>query len=678
MSATKLDRVLAHPARWYGAANRLQAWNPRGVWLGPVAWMTALAGTISLSDAGARLFSVTAICLGGLFAVLVWGDTPTASPVSRVRSTSISHWYRENPWRVEAFIVSVLVACQADIRFVKNPADTFGVAGVLWLIGMVTLIAATGPWPLPARNSNPVNALRRRPRGRWADPRWIEVTIVLAMLAFGAALRVWNLTGIPFAIHPDEIMTGHVAVQSYAGAAKAPIFGTEWKLVDLPALWFATIAVSLHYFGHTLAALRLPDAVYGTAAILPFYAMVRHAWGRAAAIAGAWMLTVSAVDIHFSRVTVNNLVPAFFWGLCFFFLLRGVSHRRAIDWCLAGITAGLGEYTFYGTRLLLFILLGFCLYLAIIHKRRDPRSLIHFGVLLTGYIVAFGPLLMYFVQNPVKYFGRGRDELLWHHAPRSVSDVWDMALSLWQPTSENLLAISTQSDRGSFYFAPLLMPMDAALLVLGVAILLRRWRRPAEFLMLLSGFGTLFVGGTLVVSAPNMQLWTTAFPAIFAAMAIPIHEWVRSISASSSRTVRHACILLLALGAIALAWKNIGFYFRDYRVTRPEFEIRAAQSRWEAGLGLRYHVFAVGPSWQQYDAETNSYLIQGQSGGTLVNPPAELPVPVEHGTGLGFVFMNDEEKYIPLVRRVYPRGTFGEVRSQSGVHLFYTYVVPPP
>ena len=39
---------------------------------------------------------------------------------------------------------------------------------------------------------------------------------------------------------------------------------------------------------------------------------------------------------------------------------------------------------------------------------------------------------------------------------------------------------------------------------------------------------------------------------------------------------------------------NINFYFRDYQVTRPEFEIRAAQSRWEAGIGVKYRVFTVG------------------------------------------------------------------------------------
>jgi 4-amino-4-deoxy-L-arabinose transferase-like glycosyltransferase len=648
------------------------------VWLGPMAWMLALAGTLTLPEAGARLFSVVAVCLAGLLAVLAWGgDTGDALSVSTSRSTSLSNWYRENPWRLEGFVLSVLVAGQADLRFVKSPDDTFGLAGVLWLLGIVALVAATGPWPHCARTSGRALRLQRRLRGWCAGPRSMEILIVGAIVTVGAVLRIWNLAGIPFAIHPDEIRTGHVALQSYAVPSEVPFFSTQWILVDLPAPWFASVAVSLHIFGHTLAALRLPNAVYGTAAIVPFYAMVRHAWGQVAAIAGAWMLAVSAVDIHFSRVTVNNLVPAFFWAACFFFLLRGVTRRRAIDWSLAGITAGLSEYSFYGTRLLFLILLCFCVYLALIHNRRDLQSIVHFGMLFAGYVIAFGPLLAYFVQNPVKYFGRGQDELIWHQMPRSLPDAWDMATSLWPPVSDNLLGISTQADRGSFYFAPLLMPAEAGLLVLGVAILFWRWRMPAEFLMLLSGLGTLFVGGTLVVGAPNMQLWTPAFPAIFAAMAVPLGAWTQSVATHGSRQFRLGCLLFLALGLGAIAMMNVNFYFRDYQVTRPEFEIRAAQSRWEAGIGVKYRVFTVGPTWQPYDAETNSYLIRGQEGKTLLHPTVELPVPVERGKGLGFVFMNDETKYMPLVKRVYPGGRVGEIRSRRGIHLFYTYLVPP-
>jgi hypothetical protein len=68
--------------------------------------------------------------------------------------------------------------------------------------------------------------------------------------------------------------------------------------------------------------------------------------------------------------------------------------------------------------------------------------------------------------------------------------------------------------------------------------------------------------------------------------------------------------------------------------------------------------------------------MQGQEGGTILHPAAELPTLREPGKGLGFVFMSDEQLYMRMVRGLYPRGKLGEVKSQSEVHLFYTYVVP--
>jgi len=52
---------------------------------------------------------------------------------------------------------------------------------------------------------------------------------------------------------------------------------------------------------------------------------------------------------------------------------------------------------------------------------------------------------------------------------------------------------------------------------LGVALLLRRWSHPVAFLILVSGFGVLLVGGTLVAYPnsvpPLINHWTPSFPA---------------------------------------------------------------------------------------------------------------------------------------------------------------------
>ena len=678
MGAMNIERRIGAPLQWLRSGDVQAAWKFRGLWLGPLAWLLALFGTLQLADAGSRLESVVTICLGAVLAIAAWGwgGGPSAFR-STAENGSISSVSREKSWRIYGIVASVSAALAADLRFARNPLETFGVAGVLWLVGIASLIAATMPRAVWGSGEKSVE-VPGRVDAWWRIARQdVEGLAVISLIALALFLRTYDLAGIPFAIHPDEIITGRVTVQAFGGPAKVSVFSTIWSLINLPALWFTAIAGSLFLFGHTLAALRLPVALVGTATIVPFYAMVRQSWGPMTAMMGTFLLAASAVDVHFSRVTINNLTTPFFWAACFFFLLRGVSNRRAIDWSLAGILAGLSEYTFYGTRLLVPVLGAFCAYLVVFHRRRDRQSLIQYGLLVVGYLVAFGPLLVFYIQNQTIYLGRGQSELIWQHLPRTGGDVFAMAGSLWLPVARNLLSISTFSDEGSFYWSPLLMPAEAALLVMGAALLVWRWRSPPEFLMLLSGLATLIVGGTLVLGAPAFQHWTPAFPAIYAAIALPLGALGQSVLAALRGMKRNLALLGITLAVCTLGCKDMYFYFHEYQTTRPEFEIRAAQSRWETGLGLRYSVFTVGKTWQPYDAETNSYLIQGQRGGTLLHPRTELPTLHTLGTGLGFLFMPDEQKYIPLVRRLYPAGVFGEVRSHTGVHLFYTYVVSP-
>ena len=87
----------------------------------------------------------------------------------------------------------------------------------------------------------------------------------------------------------------------------------------------------------------------------------------------------------------------------------------------------------------------------------------------------------------------------------------------------------------------------------------------------------------------------------------------------------------------------------------------------------------MGWTWKPYDPETNQYLIQGQDGGTLYNPAAQLPLPVLTGQGIGFVFNADEEQYHAVARALYPGGVDQETVSRGAghVHQFNTYTVSP-
>ena len=122
---------------------------------------------------------------------------------------------------------------------------------------------------------------------------------------------------------------------------------------------------------------------------------------------GSTIMAFSVSNVHYSRLALNNIVTQFFWATCFFFLLRALRSRRPSDWALAGLSAGLSEYFYYGTRLLPFILAMFMVFLLAVHWKHARQYAGGFLLLAGSYFVGFGPLLIHFIRNPKPLPGPG-------------------------------------------------------------------------------------------------------------------------------------------------------------------------------------------------------------------------------------------------------------------------------
>ena len=161
--------------------------------------------------------------------------------------------------------------------------------------------------------------------------------------------------------------------------------------------------------------------------------------------------------------------------------------------------------------------------------------------------------------------------------------------------SENLLGISTHTSQDIIFYGPLLLPAEAALLVLGVALLLWHWRHPATFLILSSGLGVLLVGGTLVAYPnsvpPLINHWTPAFPAFYVTLAVPVGAWVTAGKTESEPRLRWILPGTIAIALLVLGWCNLHFYFHQYyadpeslkskayRSAQLNYEVQTAESR---------------------------------------------------------------------------------------------------
>ncbi len=650
------------------------------LWAGPIIYLIALIGTWLLANESFRPWAVSLLVASAVLAIVLWGRqnwTPIfpSDVRTRIRVDGCPPFY------LLGVTIAVLFVLAADLRYAIAPNATFGLAGILWITGIGLLLCS----------SFFDSAISR--------PRWPMWEIALLAVLFLAALlsRVWNLTNFPDNIYPDEIMTGTVATQSYLNPTTSPpsVFGTLWGGIDLPALWFWFVAVFLKLGGTSLAMLRLPAALFGASTVVPLYALLRQTWGRYAAIAGSMAMAFSVSNVHYSRLALNNIVTQFFWATCFFFVLRALRSRRLPDWTLAGLSAGLSEYFYYGTRLLPFILALFIVFLLALHWKQARQYSSGFLLLTGGYLVGFGPLLVHFVQNPNLYLGRGASLLIWSpHIPIRVADIHDTWKTLWPVLSQNLLGISTHSSQDIIFYGPLLLPAEAALLVLGVALLMWHWRHPAAFLILASGLAVLIVGGALVAYPnsvpPLINHWTPAFPAFYVALAVPVGAWTTAGKSQLEPGLRWILPVTVGIALLALGWCNLNFYFHRYyadpknlkseayKSAQRNYEVQTAQSRYLASLGSDYEVFTVGQSPWPYDPVTTRYLVRKQNWQLLTNPATQLASLPRDDKRLAFLFFPGNEQYQQTTRALFPDGKNEEVTSRQGKHFFYSYVLTPP
>jgi len=227
-----------------------------------------------------------------------------------------------------------------------------------------------------------------------AKREWIiEASLFLAVVIFAAALRLWNLSFLPFGFHGDEAVSGLEAQRIWRENGIGPYTSAALGQPTGPIYW---VALSIRIFGDTIFAVRLVSALSGTLSIVVLYFGARRHFGPKVAWLAAFLLTVTTWHLHYSRIGFPLAMWPLFVLLGAFLLLEAIERRHAAWWAFAGAILGCGIYIYNAHWLFLATACAYAAWRLWDDKRISwPQRLSFAGIFTLALLGSALPMLLY-------------------------------------------------------------------------------------------------------------------------------------------------------------------------------------------------------------------------------------------------------------------------------------------
>ncbi len=358
---------------------------------------------------------------------------------------------------------------------------------------------------------------------RWLSNHWLQLG---AVLLFAGVLRFVNLATVPQGIFHDEAWSAAKAWNLLTGAAPAQLYFPENNGMD--ALHVYLIALLFKFTGPLALGSRIVSALMGTLTVLATYWL---AWELPAddrkrylaAIIAALIYGVMFTAIATARSGWHAPSFALLATVCLAALARGRRVGRTRWFILAGVLAGLAQYTYPSARFLPLWLIVIALF-DVARQRGQWRAVfMHYAVAALAAAIVFLPLGLYFIQNPQWFIERAAQT--------------SAAIDVGQNIAITILGFVVRGSAENLHnlpWRPLLDPVLGVFFVIGLSVCVIK-RRAAQ-LILLSGVVILSLAVVLTDAPPLTRRWTAVFPLV----AIIDLDWVGHCDELDHRLAAHA------------------------------------------------------------------------------------------------------------------------------------------
>ncbi len=402
---------------------------------------------------------------------------------------------------------------------------------------------------------------RVRPTYYW------PLAVLILVVAFG--LRTYELDTVPPALYFDEGYYGLDALRSLQDGQWRVFYGAN---NGREPLFIYLLAASYSALGVSLWSQHLVSAFAGVIAVAATYRLTRTllsddidrawvAWLAAAALATQlWPVLLSRDGFRaFLAVPASGLTVWLLWRSWI-----APSPRRAL---VAGIAVGLSLYTYLTARVLpvvwaLFVVLEIVLTLL---RTGDGRRAIgsrlrDLLIIAATALVVFGPLALFFAENPALFAQRAGDVSILNG--REGVPGWRAMLDNAVLVARMFVDHGDLNPRHNFPGRPALDALWAVGFWAGLAVCAFEWRRPTHRWLLL-WLGAMLAPTLISTEAPHFLRSVGAMPPIMVVSAIGLWR----LALRLNRVARFAPIRV-GLGMVLLGltvsgvWTSVDYFGR--------------------------------------------------------------------------------------------------------------------
>ena len=227
-----------------------------------------------------------------------------------------------------------------------------------------------------------------------------DILWMFGIFVLGIGVTAFALEDIPAVIVPDEMdfweTAQAIAVQEYR-----PVF-FDSGVYTFPVVSSIYQGWIMRWFGVDLWGWRFSSVLAGVAALIPLYLLAKEWFGRRVAIASAILMLANPYFLVFSRLGYNNSQSLFPVTLAIYFWALGSRKGSHFYLWLAGLTAGLGFYTYSATWIGLVTLFLGVVYLRVLRQVSWKQGFSVLVLILLAWVVAFGPRIAYATSGNAK------------------------------------------------------------------------------------------------------------------------------------------------------------------------------------------------------------------------------------------------------------------------------------